>query len=90
MHRLLVVSSEEALWETPRQDVVKTEIKQFSLGRRDLRITFQYGSQIRLTAVRRPIPPNWFDCYRADHSPPQRPHPLPHGRAPQSSASTDH
>jgi hypothetical protein len=40
VHRLLVVSSEETLWETPRQNVAKTEIKQFSLGRRNLRITF--------------------------------------------------
>lgn len=51
-HRLLVVSSEELLWETSRQHVTKAEIKPFSLGRRDLRITFRDSSWARLTTPR--------------------------------------
>jgi hypothetical protein len=47
--RLCVVESGRTLWETPRDNVAEATVKQFSLGRRDFRLTFQDGSWARLT-----------------------------------------
>ncbi|CAL9532611.1 hypothetical protein SUDANB108_04099 [Streptomyces sp. enrichment culture] len=51
-HRLLIINSGETLWETSRHNLATAEIKPFSLGRRDLRISFQDGSWTRLTTLR--------------------------------------
>ncbi|MGX5213392.1 hypothetical protein ACWKT3_32670 [Streptomyces violaceus] len=47
--RLLVVGSGTALWETSRENVADAAIRQFSIGRKDFRITFRDGSWARLT-----------------------------------------
>lgn len=47
--RLLIVGSGTALWEAARENVVDAGVKQFSVGRRDFRLTFRDGSWARLT-----------------------------------------
>ncbi|MFI7020730.1 hypothetical protein [Streptomyces sp. NPDC050164] len=49
-HRLLVVGSGTALWETPRDNIAEAAVKQFSFGHKDFRLTFRDGSWARLTA----------------------------------------
>ncbi|MCT9139735.1 hypothetical protein [Streptomyces violarus] len=47
--RLFVVESGRTLWETPRDNVAEATVKQFSVGRKAFRLSFQDGSWARLT-----------------------------------------